>query len=144
MADLCLTRQGTTWQGLYHGLKLKTIGTQWDVEVFEGDVGTLHTKADRPVILTVGITKDAHVSSRYTQESGWREGRMHSVLLFAFRRDRRAIIGDPSVASGKEFWHPDELELLWRGRGLRLVPRKRHAPFAAPVTQVLARLFALE
>jgi len=33
MAELCLTRHGTSWQGLYRGLKLKTAGTPWDVEV---------------------------------------------------------------------------------------------------------------
>lgn len=144
MADLCLTRQGTTWQGLYHGLKRKTVGTRWDVEVFEGDVRTLHARADRPIILTVGIPKNVRVSSRYTQEFGWKEGRMHSVLLFAFRRDRRAIIGDPSVASGKEYWTTEDLELLWRGRGIRLVPREQHSQIAAPFTQVLVRLFALD
>ena len=31
MAELCLTRHGTSWQGLYRGLKLKTAGTGWDV-----------------------------------------------------------------------------------------------------------------
>ena len=31
MAELCLTRRGTSWQGLYRGLKLKTAGTDWDV-----------------------------------------------------------------------------------------------------------------
>src|SRR5260221_7046371 len=30
MADLCITRRGTYWQGLYRGLKLKTAGTLWE------------------------------------------------------------------------------------------------------------------
>ena len=33
MARLCLTRQGTSWMGLYRGLKRKTKGSDWDVEV---------------------------------------------------------------------------------------------------------------
>ena len=144
MADLCLTRQGTTWEGLYRGLKRKTSGTRWDVEVFEGDIQALRAKTDRPIILTVGLPKNAHVSARYTQEYGWREGQMHSVVLFSFRPDGRAVIGDPSVASGKEYWSVEDQKLLWRGRGLRLVPRQQRSPIAAPVTQVLSRLFALD
>ena len=144
MAGLCLTRRGTTWEGLYHGLKRKTAGTRWDVEVFEGDISTLRARADRPVILTVGLPKNVHVSPRYTQEFGWKAGRMHSVLLFAFRPDGRAVIGDPSVASGKERWSPAELKLLWRGRGMRLVPRDRDSRITTPVTQVLARLLTLD
>ena len=33
MAELCLTRRGTSWMGLYRGLKLKTEGTPWKVEM---------------------------------------------------------------------------------------------------------------
>lgn len=37
MAELCLTRQGTSWQGLYRGLKLKTAASDFNVQVVQGN-----------------------------------------------------------------------------------------------------------
>ncbi|MCP4505181.1 MAG: hypothetical protein GY826_02160, partial [Fuerstiella sp.] len=45
MAHLCLTRSGTTWLGLYHGLATKLIGTNHRVEFFEGSLQDLEATA---------------------------------------------------------------------------------------------------
>lgn len=126
MAELCLTRrEGTHWQGLYRGLKLKTQGTPWDVEVFSGgDVGELKDKtANGPVILTVGIPKDARVNPVYEKDWGWVRGVSHSVVLFRFLPQQQVRVGDPSVDDGQENWTGTDLQVLWRGYGIRLVPR---------------------
>ncbi len=126
MAELCLTRQeGTYWQGLYRGLKLKTRGTPWDVEVFSSrDLLELKDKAATgPVILTVGLPKDAKVSEIYEKDWGWIPGVSHSVVLFGFLPRQMVRVGDPSVDDGQENWTRSDLAVLWHGYGLRLVPR---------------------
>ncbi|MDB5386141.1 MAG: hypothetical protein JWM11_1787 [Planctomycetaceae bacterium] len=128
MAELCLTRkEGTHWQGLYRGLKLKTVGTPWDVEVFSGTtIDELRTRAEYgPVILTVGLPKDFRPASAYQQDWGWIPGVSHSVVLFKFYTIEMANIGDPSVAEGRENWTETDLRILWQGRGIRLVPRDK-------------------
>ena len=129
MTDLCLTRKGTLWQGLYRGLKRQTAGTQWDVEVFVGDVDRLRELvAEGPVILTVGLP-DEPVDEIYTTRYGWSPGELHSVVLFEFgekkgtEADQKVQMGDPSVEGGREQWSIQDLRVLYRGRGLRLVRR---------------------
>ena len=126
MAELCLTRpEGTYWQGLYRGLKLKTQGTPWDVEVFSSrDLKQLEEKIQTgPVILTVGIPKNAKVNSAYCHDWGWVPGVSHSVVLFKFLRFGQVRIGDPSVEDGQENWNREDLKFLWQGSGIRLVSR---------------------
>jgi len=126
MAELCLTRrEGTYWQGLYRGLKLKTQGTDWDVEVFSGrNLADLQEKTETgPVILTVGIPKDSNVNPIYQQDWGWVPGVSHSVVLFRFLPRQLVRVGDPSVDDGQENWTRVDLQVLWQGYGIRLVPR---------------------
>ena len=126
MAELCLTRhEGTYWQGLYRGLKLKTEGTPWDVEVFSSRaLENLEEKTQYgPVILTVGIPKNSPFDPIYQHEWGWVPGVSHSVVLFRFLKDQQVRIGDPSVEDGQENWTRKDLSILWQGYGLRLVPR---------------------
>lgn len=147
MAQLCLTRiTGTHWQGLYRGLKLKTAGTKWDVEVFSGKTtDELRNKAEYgPVILTVGLPKSMHGSSAYEREWGWIPGVSHSVVLFKFWTIEMANIGDPSVPDGRENWTENDLRILWQGRGIRLVPRHKTAETLAmsqPVTRRTHSIF---
>src|SRR5262249_9190240 len=132
MAELCLTRQdGTYWQGLYRGLKLKTRGTDWDVEVFSGkDLLDLQKMTlDGPGILTVGLPDDAPAYRIYQYDWGWVPGVSHSVVLFRFLPRQQVRVGDPSLDEGQENWSRNDLQVLWRGRGIRLVPRgKRDEP----------------
>jgi hypothetical protein len=125
MAALCLTRKGTLWQGLYRGLKLKTAGTPWDVEVVRGPFEGLKSLGPGPAILAAGIPGRSRVARIYTERYGWTPGEWHSVLFFGFRGDGRVAMGDPTPGIGREDWSEDDLRVLWAGRGMRLVPRHR-------------------
>lgn len=123
MAVLCLTRRGTTWLGLYHGLSVRLAGTPYKAEFFECDVEDLdeHIK-DHPVLLCCELTDE--VSSEfpdYQEVDGWIPGVQHSVVLFA-RLKSSYFIGDPSQKQ-PEVWEEQDLARLWTGRGLRIVPR---------------------
>src|SRR5262249_5213226 len=67
MAELCLTREGTQWQGLYRALKLKTAGTPWDVEVVHGGFDHLKALDHGPAILAAGVPRGAGVARIYTE-----------------------------------------------------------------------------
>jgi len=123
MAELCLTRRGTTWQGLYRGLKLKTEGTAWDVRVVHGDIEQLLAVATGPMILSVGLAEDAEVDGAFELEYGWRRGWRHSVILINAKRGRDVEIVDPQPRIGRERWTLDELNLLYRGPAIELVAR---------------------
>lgn len=120
MAELCLTRpHGTTLHGLYRGVKLKTAGTAWRVEIVGGPVAALR-ESSMPVLLNVGLPLNtAGLDPRYKEDWGWTPGSSHSVVLLGFRSDGRVEIADPAV--GREHWFETGLETLWRGQGLRLV-----------------------
>src|SRR5436190_12680046 len=94
MADLCLTRHGTSWQGLYRGLKLKTAGTKWDVQVVACSQPELQ-KLRGPLIISVGLESSARGDTDYTREFGWVPGVHHSVILHGFTSFGCAIIADP-------------------------------------------------
>jgi hypothetical protein len=126
MAELCLTRKGTTWAGLYRGLKHKTAGTGWDVEVFRATFDDLSSLADRPVMLSVGIDRDEPVDPDYLDDWGWIPGQPHSVVLFNFIGQNTVVVGDPAI--GRELWSIKDLEVLWHGEGIRLVPRGSGPP----------------
>lgn len=124
MADLCLTRTGTTWQGLYRGLKLKTEATDWDVSVVRGDVGDLVAASSSPMILSVGLEWGREVDGAYEREFGWAPGLRHSVLMLSADGADRVEIADPNPDIGREIWTVDELSLLYRGPALQLVQRR--------------------
>jgi len=123
MAELCLTRCGTSWQGLYRGLKLKTAGTPWDVEVVRCRPDQLAQIADRPLILSVGLESGLPADTDFTREFGWVPGVNHSVVLTGFTKSGLAVIADPSLEMSREQWDRPMLRALWRGYAIRLVPR---------------------
>jgi hypothetical protein len=123
MAELCLTRAGTQWQGLYRGLKLKTARTPWDVEVVHGGFDRLRALYDGPAILAAGVPRGTRVARIYTERYGWTPGDWHSVLFFGCRGNGLVAMGDPTPGIGRENWSEDDLRVLWRGRGMRLIPR---------------------
>ena len=122
MAELCLTRSGTTWLGLYHGLATKLQGTEYRVEFFESDVAALPKLLEAgPILLCCRL--DPMVSQlvpEYVKEDGWILGAAHSVVYFGARHDFH-IIGDPS--QGFENWTSQDLTNLWTGTGLQVVRR---------------------
>lgn len=126
MAELCLTRQGTSWQGLYRGLKLKTAGTKWDVEVADCTADELFQYGNtRPMILSVGLDKSESRDGEYTREFGWIPGVNHSVILHGFTKSGCAIIADPTQELCREQWDREMLHTLWRGYAIRLVERQQ-------------------
>ena len=122
MAELCLTRKGTHWQGLYRGLSLKTAGTPWQVEVLSCDVDNLTGMLTGPMIMTVQLAADVNAETHYTRDWGWVPGQSHSAVLFGRSADGKFEVGDP--ANGRESWSVDDLQVLWAGRGMRLVRRE--------------------
>ncbi|MCE9528827.1 MAG: hypothetical protein K8R36_22505 [Planctomycetales bacterium] len=123
MAQLCLTRHGTSWQGLYRGLKLKTVGTKWDVEVVACSRQEL-PKLKGPMIISVGLDSTASGDTDFTREFGWVPGVNHSVVLTGFTSYGSATIADPTQELSREQWDDDMLKVLWRGYAIRLVERK--------------------
>ncbi|MCU0876186.1 MAG: hypothetical protein MUF06_00135 [Pirellulaceae bacterium] len=124
MAELCLTRHGTNWQGLYRGLKLKTTQTPWDVEVSAGTIDEVLAEDRGPLILTVGLAAGAPADTPFTEEFGWVPGVGHSVLLERCSSNGSVVIADPAQEMCRESWSREQLEHLWRGYAFRLVPRR--------------------
>ncbi|MFP6761973.1 MAG: cysteine peptidase family C39 domain-containing protein [Planctomycetaceae bacterium] len=121
MVQLCLTRNGTTWQGLYRGLKLKTAGLPFRIEVIECPVQELENSLPGPAILSVGIDPSQPYLPEYVEEKGWDPGMRHSVVLLGFQPNfDGVVVADPSV--GFEPWTTRDIQTLWRGRAVCLVP----------------------
>lgn len=129
MAALCLTRGGTTWQGLYRGLKCKTAATPWDVRVERLSVDELRELGNQPVILRLGgggffATKNGSLRERDELELGLRPGIGHSVVFLRFIGERLVEIADPKPGVGVEVWTVDELARVWDGEATHLVPTR--------------------
>lgn len=121
MARLCLTRKGTTWQGLFRGLKRKTAGTKWDVDAFQCDRKELRRllwQTRGPIIISVELKEELR-NDVYEDRKGWIPGQPHAVLLYGFMGREYLVIGDPTI--GREPWHLTDLNVLWHGKGMRLV-----------------------
>lgn len=124
MAQLCLTKLGTHWLGLYHGLSTQLIGTSHRVEFFEGDVNSLKEMASvHPVLLCCQLNRDdAKAVPAYVEDGGWIPGTAHSVVYFGDIMGRGGetmhVIGDPT--RGFELWSTDDLNVLWTGEGLKI------------------------
>lgn len=120
MARLCLTRSGTTWLGLYHGLSTKLRGTDYRVQFFEGDIADLNKmSAVHPVLLCCELNEEAaRLMPDLVTEGGWIPGLSHSVVYFGEYKELH-VVGDPS--RGYEGWSRRELNILWTGTGLSIV-----------------------
>ncbi len=118
MAQLCLTKSGTTWLGLYHGLSTKLLGTDRRVEFFEGRVDAVSEYSkEHPLLLCCRLDPEiAEKEPRYVQ-NGWIPGTPHSVTYFGSINGVH-IVGDPSM--GYEAWTEKDLKNLWTGEGLRI------------------------
>ena len=121
MAELCLTRRGTNWMGLYRGLALKTEGTAWEPVVFETDACGLRTRQAGPVILVAELPDSPSIDSVFREACGWIPGQAHSVVFFDFLTQDTVRMADPMF--GRELWKASDLDVLWTGRAIGLVPR---------------------
>ena len=131
MAVLCLTRSnskwlglpisraGTTWLGLFHGMSTKLQGSSYRVDFFEGSVEDIEAMAQvHPVLLCCELDPGmAELLPRYVSEGGWIPGTAHSVLYLG-RYGEGHLVGDPS--RGYEIWPEHDLKLLWTGQGLSM------------------------
>jgi hypothetical protein len=108
--------------GLYRGLKLKTHGTQWDVEVLTSSADQLLKMGTTPMILSVGLpARESQEMHNMMTEWGWQPGVGHSVVLMP--NGPRLIVADPTPAVVKERWSRADLRHLYRGTAMRLVKR---------------------
>jgi len=117
LVELCLTRKGTTWQGLFRGLTLKTQGTVWKVAANNASAEELLLSEELPAIISVGIPTGANADPIYVQDYGWPPGQMHSVVLLSIHSDGLPDSSDPSI--GRDFWSADDLRVLYRGSAVR-------------------------
>ena len=124
MVDLCLTREhGTPALGLYRGLKLKTRGTPWKVEVFRCGREELREANRSPLILLVHVLRPSSPKPIWSAWRRWLPRAEHAVVFYGVAQSGLAILGDPTVGKKR---HPlASLERVWNGEGLRLVERDR-------------------
>lgn len=125
MAELCLTGEGTTWLGLYHGLSIRLQGTGFGVEFFEGNLADLDVAtADFPVLLCCRLSNEVdRANPEYREDAGWRPGVAHSTVLFGYMKvfyEDVYVVGDPSQKH-VELWSQQDVANLWTGQGLRIV-----------------------
>jgi len=123
MIDLCLTtRRGTPALGLYRGVKLKTRGTSWDVDVIRGSIDELCRGGNWPALLRMTLPGDERHAGlaiggfRYTQRPE------HVVLMHGVDANGQAVLVDPATDC-EHRWYLTDLANLWTGEGLRLVPK---------------------
>ncbi|MCE9546954.1 MAG: hypothetical protein K8T25_15885 [Planctomycetia bacterium] len=120
MIGLCLTSEwGTPSLGLYRGLKIKTAGTPWRIELVRGTVDDLLSSRAGPVLLRIRLeATDDPAEGRWP----WSQGIGHAVVLFGVDTSGRVEVGDPAL--GRDRWTRQDLKTRWRGEGLRLVRRE--------------------
>ncbi|MBA2117255.1 cysteine peptidase family C39 domain-containing protein [Bremerella alba] len=118
MAELCLTRQGTSWKGFYRGLKLKTKDTPYLVRMDYLSAGEL-AAARRPVVLRVGKRAWLGSGNAAGLPEGWNVGEIHSVVCLG-RIHGYYVIADPNPDIGIEYWSEEELLKVWDGHSARL------------------------
>lgn len=123
MAELCITRKGTSWLGLFRGMKLKTARTDWDVEIISGSIEDLQRDSFEGAIVFLRLTAEVADQHPKYEASGWIAGTSHSAVLFEIRDDGMCQMGDPSV--GRERLALSDLKQLYEGRGMRLVRVRR-------------------
>ena len=121
MAQLCLTSEGTTWLGLYHGLAIRLQGTKYRAEFFECDVEELPQIVEQfPALLCCRLSSDVDARfPEYADERGWLMGTSHSTVVLQ-SSPPVFLIGDPSQRE-PEIWNRQDLKNLWTGTGLRIV-----------------------
>ena len=122
MMRLCLTRRtGTPSLGLYRGLKRKTQGTGWRVQVVRGTGPQLLANWNGPVLLRMRLPREPSWVGRLLGWTGLLPDPGHAMVLVEVMDDGRLLVADPS--SGQHRWRADDFLPGWRGEGLRLVRR---------------------
>jgi len=120
LSELCLTRQGTHWLGLYRGLKLKTQGTPWDVVVEKISGDELRDGCHLPGILSLTF---GDVVSQARVEEGFQSNVGHSVVSLGKTASGNLQVFDPSPDYGFETWNNETLQDVESAILVRLVSR---------------------
>lgn len=136
MADLCLTRAGTHWMGLFRGLKLKTRGTEWTVVAQEYSEDALNAMTE-PGILALNID-----TSRFESDvdHGFSSLTGHSVVYLGRSPGDGTVVFDPAPEFGLEDWFHTTRSSVRDGVILRLVPRSNSMVQAEPIRARVNRL----
>ena len=139
LAELCLTRQGTHWLGLYRGLKLKTAGTEWTVVAEPFRPARLRSDSGLPCVLSLNIDTSVFAPNI---EHGFVEGAGHSVVCLQSDGHGCVTVFDPSPDFGVEEWNQHILDSVSSGVILRLVPRHAGCPEVAETNRRTALVAA--
>ncbi len=140
LAELCLTREGTHWLGVYRGLMLKTADSAWTVAVEPFSVASLIRFGSTPCVLSVNV--DTKCFEART-DHGFKKNVGHSVVCLGQSGPRRVAVFDPSPDFGVEDWDHDIFQAVTSGVVLRLVPRQSNDQHTASVTRRLATRFSI-
>ncbi len=136
MAELCLTREGTHWLGVYRGLKLKTAGTDLDVAVRQvsgAELGSIST--GRGVL---SLTFHGSAAGRSSCETAYNADAGHSVICLGPAGEGRINIFDPAPNFGFECWSRHHLRDVASGILLELVNRDDGLPVEIANPQIAA------
>ena len=120
MAELCLTRDGTHWMGVYRGLKMMTQESAWDVVVQPFSREAVMMLNESPAVLSININTDLINTS---EDHGFCGHAGHSVLALGSRGNIEVMVFDPAPAYGIECWNEELLSWVSGGVILRLVSR---------------------
>ncbi len=113
LADWCLTtKHGTSWLGLFRGIKLATRHTDHRVVAKRLTLDEL-LASGKPAILKVNLPASEHKRTQYESESGWLADQPHTVLFLSHSHQQYLNMVDPEV--GRENWTIDDLRTLWTG-----------------------------
>ncbi|MEZ6126923.1 MAG: hypothetical protein R3C49_27720 [Planctomycetaceae bacterium] len=120
LTELCLTREGTHWMGVFRGLMLKTRDTAWTVAVEEFSSETILAPHSEPAILALNFDTTLFLED---YEHGFQADTGHSVVSMGTSGRNRVAIFDPSPDFGIEHWGDEMFRNVTDGVILRLVPR---------------------
>lgn len=134
MADLCLTREGTHWMGVYRALKLKTAGTDWDVVVEQLEAEQKPSLNRGPGLLALSFDLDAFPEA---VDHGFSSLTGHSVVSLGTFGPGYVDVFDPSPDFGFERWGDAFWKATSSGVLLKLVSRD---PQSEAVADVQARV----
>ncbi|MCP4170608.1 MAG: hypothetical protein GY758_07545 [Fuerstiella sp.] len=140
LAELCLTREGTHWLGLYRGLMLKTADSAWTVVVEPFSETTMMRLSATPCVLSVNVDTKCFEA---TVDHGFKKNVGHSVVYLGQSGPRRIAVFDPSPDFGVEDWDHEIFQAVTSGVVLRLVPRQLNDQHASTVTRGLATRFSI-
>ncbi len=125
LTDLCLTREGTHWMGVYRGLMLKTAGTEWRVVVERLSGEELAGAGRAPGVLSLTFHGRAAYRPQGT-ESAQNTG--HSVVSLGTDRSGSLRVFDPSPDYGFETWDELAVQEVESAVLLRLESRSGRIP----------------